>query len=393
MKSLSLLLALLVGSSCMGTIGEPERTAASPDDAGNSAPDAAAADAGAMGRDAGALSDGGASRTDAGTDAGVDAGTADGCERLGCSPLATCSPAQPACRCRPGFTGDGFTCTPQPAGSPGARTQTEVCDAFREGYRSRVSGADFIAGATSCDVGTLTRAALDDALARLNFHRWLVGAGPVVDSASENGFAQHCAVISAWNPAGPQAHFPPATSTCYSADGAAGAASSNIAWGSQNAADAVDQWMIDYGNDTTFGHRRWFLYPALNPVGIGFFRGGNNYGSASCATVFGASNTGPSPEWFAYPPDGFSPVSITQWTWSVHGSIPQAGATATVTRASDGAVLPVNVNVMVGSYGRLLAVTLVRQGWNPVAGEAYHVVLDGPQGPRRSWTVRPSACP
>lgn len=323
----------------------------------------------------------------------VDAGVTDPCATVRCGANSTCRTNPVRCECNPGFASDGGTCLPGDPGVPALRTEAQVCAAYTEGYRSRVTGMDFIPGAGMCDVGTLTRPAIDDALARLNFHRWLAGLGPVSDSASQNTAAQACSVVSAWNPAGPAAHFPPPTSTCYSAAGAGGAGSSNIAWGSANAADAIDQWMIDWGNDTTFGHRRWFLYPSLDDVGIGFYRGGNNYGSASCAAVFGAGNPGPNPPWFPFPPAGFSPVSVARWTWSVHGDIPTSMPTATVTRLSDNMTLPVRVDVMQGGYGRLSAVTLVRMGWDPAAGQTYHVVLEGASGPRREWDVKPVMCP
>lgn len=327
-------------------------------------------------------------------DAGLpDAGVMDPCRALRCGANAACQPNPPRCECLPGFVSDAGTCVAGDPGVPALRTQAQVCAAHAEGYRTRVMGADFVAGATMCDVGTLTRPAIDDALARLNFHRWLAGLGPVRDSAAQNAAAQACSVISAWNPAGPAAHFPPSTATCYSQAGAGGAGSSNIAWGSQNAADAIDQWMIDWGNDTTFGHRRWFLYPSLDDVGIGFYRGGNNYGSASCSAVFGAGNPGPSPAWFPFPPAGFTPIGVARWTWSVHGDIAQSMATATVTRVRDSMTLPVRVDVMQGSYGRLPAVTLVRMGWEPEAGTTYRVVLEGPSAPRREWELTPVDCP
>lgn len=338
----------------------------------------------------GSASAGGSAVVDSGV---VDAGVMDPCATVRCGANAMCRTNPVRCECNPGFVADGGPCQPGDPGVPALRTAAQVCTAYAEGYRSRVTGMDFIAGAGMCDVGTLTRPAIDDALARLNFHRWLSGLGPVNDSAGQNAAAQACSVISAWNPAGPAAHSPPATATCYSATGAGGAGSSNIAWGSASAADAIDQWMIDSGNDTTFGHRRWFVYPSLDDVGIGFYRGGNNYGSASCSAVFGAGNPGPNPAWFSYPPAGYSPISVARWTWSVHGAIPQTGATATVTRVGDGMVLPVRVDIMQGGYGRLSAVTLVRMGWEPAAGQTYLVVLDGPSGPRREWEVKPVTCP
>lgn len=327
-------------------------------------------------------------------DAGaVDAGPIDPCVAVRCAANSSCQVNPVRCECNPGFVADGGLCLAGDPGVPALRTQQQVCDAFAEGTRSRVTGMDFVPGTGMCHVGTLTRPAIDDALARLNFYRWLSGLGPVRDDPQQNVAAQACSLVSAWNPAGIQAHFPPPSSTCYTPEGAGGAGSSNIAWGSANAADAIDQWMIDWGNETTFGHRRWFLYPSLDGVGIGFYRGGNNYGSASCAAIFGAGNPGPSPQWFSFPPAGFSPSSVTQWTWSVHGDIPADMPTATVTRLSDNMVLPVRVDVMQGGYGRLSAVTLVRMGWDPVAGQTYRVVLQGNSGPRREWEVKPVSCP
>lgn len=344
---------------------------------------------GAAGGAAGGQVLGGGSAVDAGTGGGAF----DPCSAVRCSANARCVLNPTRCECSPGFVSDAGTCEPGDPGVPALRTQAQVCAAYAESQRSRVIGQDFTRGSSMCDPGTLAREAIDDALARLNFHRWLAGLGPVRDEASQNVIAQACSVVSAWNPAGAQAHFPPMTATCWTSAGAQGAGSSNIAWGSSSAPDAIDQWMIDYGNDTTFGHRRWFLSPPLDGVGIGFYRGGNNYGSASCAAVFGGGNQGPSPAWFSFPPAGFSPTSITRWTWSVHGDIPQNAPTATVIRASDGMSLGVRVEVMQGGYGRLNAVTLVRQGWDPAAGQTYRVVLDGTGGPRREWDVKPVDCP
>lgn len=382
---------LLVGLGCTGLATAQLGEVVGSDGGGGDETSGGAAGGGLAGGQGGGSSGGAAGGST--VDAGPGGGAADPCAMLQCGLNARCVTNPPRCECNPGFVADGGACLAGDPGIPALRTQAQVCAAFAESSRSRGAGPDFTAGASMCSPGTLSREAIDEALARLNFHRWLAGLGPVRDEASQNLNAQACSVVSAWNPAGAQAHFPPMSATCWTAAGAQGAGSSNIAWGSGSAADAIDQWMIDSGNDTTFGHRRWFLYPSLDDVGIGFYRGGNNYGSAACAAIFGGGNSGPSPTWFSFPPAGFSPLSIAQWTWSVHGDIPQSGATATITRLSDGASLPVRVDVMQGSYGRLNAVTLVRQSWAPAAGETYHVVLEGSAGPRREWDVKPVSCP
>lgn len=345
----------------------------------------------------GAADDGGAA-TDAGaTDAGpVDAGLPDGgvdpCASVSCEVGARCEPSTQQCVCLPGYTMGAAGCEPVMAGTPATRTQAEVCGATSMMQVRKAAGDGFSASTMTCDPGTLSRDALDDGLARLNYFRWLVGLGPTTDSASDDDAAQKCALVSAWNPAGPGAHSPSSSATCYTPEGAAGAGSSNIAWGAADAADAIDLWMIDFGNETTFGHRRWLLNPPLNPVGLGHYRGGNNYGTASCIRVFGGSGTGPTPNWLAFPPPGYVPQQFALWHWTVHGNIPLNGTTASVRRVSDGADLPIQLQILSGFYGQAAA-ALLRDGWNPVAGETYHVTLTGQGGAGTiEYDVKPVSC-
>ncbi|MBL8913385.1 MAG: CAP domain-containing protein [Archangium sp.] len=338
------------------------------------------------------MTDAGTQPIDSGTPA-VDAGV-DPCAGITCMATgARCDRQLQRCVCGPGFTGDGTMCTPVPAGSPETRTSMEMCTAYRTSLMRRDMGDGFTNTTNTCDMGSLSRNALDDALTRLNFFRWLAGLGPVGDDANGNQTGQACALVSAWNPAGPQAHFPQSSATCYTQAGASGAGSSNIAWGARDAVDAIDLWMIDFGNETTFGHRRWLLNPPLNPVGIGHYRGGNNYGSASCISVFGSSGSGPTPPFVAFPPPGFSPTSLTQWHWTIHGNIPLGSATVTVTRMGDGMVMPTRLEVLNGSYGQP-AVVIFKDGWNPVAGQTYHVRLQGQGGLGLvEYDVKPTDCP
>lgn len=342
--------------------------------------------------DAGSATDAGTAQSDAGTTPVVDAGV-DPCAAITCSTGARCDRALVRCVCGPGFTGDGMTCTPVAPGSPETRTSNEVCAAYTTANTRREQGDGFTNTTATCDPGVLSRNALDDAISRLNFYRWLAGLGPVADDAQANTTGQACAVISAWNPAGPQAHYPASTATCYTPTGAGGAGSSNIAWGARDATDAIDLWMIDFGNETTFGHRRWLLNPPLNPVGLGHYRGGNNYGSASCISVFGGGGSGPRPDFVAFPPPGFSPTPVTQWHWTLHGNIPLSNTTLTITRVGDGMVMPAHVDVLNGSYGQA-AVALMRDGWSPVAGQTYHVRVSGSGGAGLvEYDVKPTDCP
>lgn len=343
-------------------------------------------------------SGGGSSTPDAGApDAGTpdsgtpDAGPTDPCLGVSCTSGSHCVPNPVRCVCNPGFVADGGLCVPGDPGVPALRTQAQVCDAWARGHVT-TAPQPFTKTTATCDPGVLSRGGLDDTLARLNMFRWLVGLGPVSDDPGDNDAAQKCALMSAWNPAGPQAHSPPTTATCYTAAGAAGAGSSNIAWGSGSPAAAIDQWLVDNGNETTMGHRRWLLNPPLNPIGMGYYEGGNNYGSAACIRVFSGGNTGPRPNWFAFPPPGFVPAQVTQWIWSVHGSALTGGFDAGVTRVSDDAGMPVSVRVMQGGYGQP-AITLERSGWTPAVGQTYRVVVTGNSMAPIEYEVTPVSCP
>jgi hypothetical protein len=257
----------------------------------------------------------GSTGSSSGSNGSTSGSTGAGCD-AGCSSNARCESG--LCVCEPGYSAGASGCEPVSAGDPTTHSQAQVCQAWSDGHVENANPA-FTPGATACDPGSLSTAALDDALRRLDMFRWMIGLGPVTDDASDDANDQACAVIAANNPAGPQAHYPDSSFTCYSSAGAAGAGSSNIAWGCSSAADAMDQWVVDWDNATTLGHRRWLFNPPLENVGIGFVSGGSGqWGSASCLGVFGGGNPNPDPLWTAYPPPGFVPASAIYPIWSLH---------------------------------------------------------------------------
>ncbi len=346
--------------------------------------------------DAGSTTDAGVTVIDAGkpdagqADAGIaDAGVVDPCAGFTCGAGSHCVATPLRCVCNPGFVADAGMCLPGDPGVPALRTEAQVCEGWRKGHVVTANPA-FTKTSATCDQGVLTRAGLDDTLARLNMHRWLVGLGPVSDSAASNDLAQKCALMSAWNPAGPQAHSPPSTATCFTQGGAQGAGSSNIAWGNNTPENAIDQWLQDNGNESTMGHRRWLLNPPLDPIGMGHYVGGNNYGSAACITVFSGGNSGPKPAWFAFPAPGFAPLPVTQYIWSVHGNAISGATDAGVVRVGDNLPLAVTMRVMQGGYGQP-AITLERQGWTPAVGQTYRVSVSGPNPV--TYEVTPVTCP
>ena len=289
-----------------------------------------------------------------------------------------CDVETDTCTCAPGYQDDGAACVL--VGS-GPRSRDAVCERWREGHVVSSPSA-FEAGSGMCGLGAVPGAAIDDALRRIAMYRWLAGLDAVEHDAALGADAQACSVLTAWwdfgRPESP--HTPSNTATCWSLEGARGAGASNLAWGIARAAEAVDGFMEDAGenNVDALGHRRWILNPPLGPVGIGFWTGASTrFQSGSCLHVFRTRPGVRGPEWNAVPPAGFAPVEMTRWTWSVQGSLAGlANAQVSVERVNDGARLEVEVRRLVGGAGQP-AVSWVPVGWRAEPGNTYRVRLDG----------------
>jgi hypothetical protein len=311
------------------------------------------------------------------------------CANVSCGLNSHCSAG--LCVCDTGFELQGGTCKASAVPDPATHTQVDVCNMYKS---SDVKTPGFFSvSSTSCDPGTVTAAGLDASVTRINFHRWLVGLAATSHQTSNDHTAQDCALVSAWNPAGPSAHFPPSTAQCYTADGAAGAGSSNIAWGCGTPVDAIDQWIDDQGNETTLGHRRWILNPPLDPVGFGIYLGGDSgYGSAACLQIFGMSGSGPNPDFVAYPPPGPIPYQLAATTWSFSGnSYDYTAPTVKVVRMSDGMTMPTTLMPLDNPGGFNYAnATSWTPGFTPAAGETYRVTVTA--GKTTTYDVMPVDC-
>lgn len=310
-----------------------------------------------------------------------------------CGANQYCEAATNTCVCDPGFVMEGGACNPAPVGDPTTHTQDDVCGAWATGHVV-TENAPLVASGQECDPGSLTQAALVDTLVRINMFRYLVGLGPTTDDPALNTMSQWCANLESWwdwsLPNSP--HAPPAGVKCYSAEGASGAGQSNIAWGSGHPAQAIDQYMEDWGNETTMGHRRWILNPPLGPVGIGYWQTGGQYGNAQCLAVFGSSGGGPHPSWYAWPPPGFVPVEAAGWTWTLHGSIGGvASAAISVLRVDDNTPLAVTVLPLSQGYAEDTQ-SWVPNGWTVEAGKTYRVTATGVGSGSLTYDVKPVVC-
>ena len=309
----------------------------------------------------------------------------------GCPANAHC--VGTSCECDPYFVSMSGACMGIVPGDPTTHASSDVCAQWAEGHRTTAAQA-YVPGATMCDPGSMSRDAINDALRRLNMYRWLVGLTPVTDDATQDMTDQACSLmehVKGWPGAGnPDPHHPDSSWPCYTANGTMGANSSNISWGTSSAADAMDNWMGDSGNDTTLGHRRWILHPPLGPVGIGFV------GDASCLGVFGSGGGGTAGPWYAYPPPGPVPTSITTNAWSFHTSHLNIGSAAvSIMRMSDGMNMPVRMLTLSQGYGDD-TVGWYPSGWVAMAGESYQVQVSGLSGGTSatvSYVVQVISCP
>lgn len=376
------LVGIALLSGCVGRLG-----AEGPDgDAGvQLTPD----DAGASTRVDGGARDGGGAEPDAGggeRDAGSaepDAGPPDPCAGVTCGANARCEAG--ACRCDPGFVDADGACTALPPGDPAGRTRVEVCDAWRMGHVESAPGA-WTAGSTMCDAGTMSTAAIDDVLRRINMYRWLAGHPPVGHDAARHAEMMECAHMMSVN--GALSHEPPTSWTCYTSGGADAAGRSNIALGYSTPGAAIDGYMGDRGTPS-LGHRRWILNGPLGDVEIGFSAAER---PGQCLGVFDRSGS-TDRAWTAYPNQGFAPIETAAYTWSFH--VESIGlnrdASAEVQRVSDGAALAVEHYYIEGS-GPPDSLGFTPSGWTPAAGETYRVTIHGTSAGDVTYEVTLVSC-
>lgn len=308
-----------------------------------------------------------------------------------------------ACVCKDGFVPGANGCDPAPAGSPASHTQMEVCQKWKDGHVVTAPNP-YTKGANMCDLGTVSAGGYADALKRINMFRWMEGLADVTDDATKDQGDQACAIIQAWNNPGnfPNPHQPPANATCYTSLGATWCGQSNLAWGT-SLPDSIDLYIRDpgAGNATSLGHRRWVLHPTLGKVGIGYVSGGNNGfgGQAQALGVFDTSGSGPTPAWYAWPPAGYVPLSITQYSaqqgnaWSFHMKQNNVvgGATMTVKNLLTNASLNMNKMTLNQGYGDD-AVEFFPSGWTPAAGDVYRVTVTVSNA-TYVYDVKPVNCP
>lgn len=227
----------------------------------------------------------------------------------------------------------------------------------------------------SCDAGDISADGRENALRLFNLYRWLADLPSVTTEAERNQQAQECALMMDANNS--LSHDPPTSWTCYSETGAQGASTSNISSGP--GVSSVALYMVDGGNESTFGHRRIILSNWLGPIGLG----STGDGGASCMQNIGGTGDA-GKEWVAWPPGGVFPIQAygNMWStladtgWSVQSEdIDLSGSQVTVT--AGGEELSVTTTPLTGNYGSTNGIRINLNGWDVQAGETYSVSVSG----------------
>jgi hypothetical protein len=257
-------------------------------------------------------------------------------------------------------------------GTGGGMPSGELCMRWNDAHSLTSEGA-WNGSTSSCEAGTLSADVLAKAHELHSLYRTMAGLPPVEMTDQGNQLAQECALLMAAN--GTISHNPSASWDCYTEEGADTAATSSLSTG--GALSSVDGYMIDPGNPTTLGHRRWILSNMLASIGFGSADG---FSCQYQPAEWGAGGKA----WAAWPPPGQVPfesfgnawAKVDQTGWSIQSdSINLNSADVTVTEG--GMDLPVSVTALSPGYGSMYALRFNPMGWSTAAGKTYHVAVSG----------------
>lgn len=258
-----------------------------------------------------------------------------------------------------------------------------VCDRWNAD-RADLSEGAWGGSVSQCNADDISAEGRANALKLVNLYRFLAGLPAVTTDPTLNSNAQKCALMMDANDQ--LNHTPPADWNCYTTEGKDAAFLSNISAGP--GVQAIDQYMIDRGNETSMGHRRWILANDLGPIGLGstYSAGNQPFSSASCMHVIGGTGSA-GKDWTAWPPPGEFPVeavtlsgsSIDDTGWTIQSdSINLSGAQVSI---KDGGIdLPVTVNNL-QPWPTQTAISMVPNGWTTTAGKTYEVSVTGVSSP------------
>ena len=206
---------------------------------------------------------------------------------------------------------------------------------------------------SACVPGATDPAFRAAVLQRVNYFRAMAGVpANIAFSDDSNRLAQAAALMMSAN--GQLSHTPPSNWACYSADGAAGAGSSDLYLGVYGW-DAISGYMKDPGSgNDAMGHRRWILYPQTQVMGTGDIPPVPAHWPANALRVFDGHMWEARPptreEFVAWPPPGYVPYEVVFPRWSI--SLANADfSAATVAMTSNSVAVALVQAPVVNGYG------------------------------------------
>lgn len=207
-----------------------------------------------------------------------------------------------------------------------------------------------------CNPGSTSAAYQQAALRGINWFRAMAGvpAGVALDANYSRKAQQTALMMSAQRQL---SHSPGASWACWSAEGAEGAASSNLALGRAGADAVANGYMRDNGaGNAALGHRRWVLYPQTRAMGVGDAapEGQGGAAPANALWVFDGNSASARPavrdDFVAWPPRGYVPWTQVYPRWSL--SYPRADfSRATVRMTENGRDIATRLEPVANGYG------------------------------------------
>lgn len=237
--------------------------------------------------------------------------------------------------------------------------------------------------------GEISTGTASDALAVLNFARYVAGLSPNVTlDSSFSELAQAASLVSCLN--GGLSHSPSQPSglsnELYQL-GEKGAGSSNLSMGHRNPASSVLGYLSDSdrSNIQMVGHRRWVLNPTMGKTGFGYV------GGYSAMYAFDRSNKSASESNVAWPAQNM-PVELFSnrdaWSLSTGSEVNESGVSVTLTRKSDGKTWKMGragsdgeLYVNNGGYGQKGCIIFrpydAGSSLSYSPGDSFHVLIEG----------------
>lgn len=248
-----------------------------------------------------------------------------------------------------GLVGTPSSSTP-PAGAaapPWVDTQNReaVVAAFQNEFGRTAPTHGWTGARQGCVAGTTSQAFRDSIFSRVNYFRSMAGVpAGVTENAGYSAKAQQAALMMSVS--GRLSHSPDGSFGCYTADGAAAAAASDLYLG-RTGTESINGYMEDPGaGNVRAGHRNWVLHPTTGQMGTGDIPASGGWASNTLwvfDNVFGPQPALRESDGFvAWPPRGYVPghVVYPRWSLSLRGGDFSA---ATVSMTSNGSNLPVTV--------------------------------------------------